>query len=75
MEDSIDKISKIKKKYEKTWIAIDGVIGVGIGRTSAGAIGIIVSVKEHSETIRQKIPESVEGVSVEVRFTGDVTIL
>jgi len=75
MSDSIKKIKKIKQKYEREWLRIEGVVAVGIGNLANGAPGIIVSVKKDAKEIRRQIPETVRGVAVEIRETGEIRAL
>jgi len=75
MSDQIEKIKIIKKKFEKTWLALEGVVAVGIGKTSDGNLGIIVSVKEHDKKYKQQIPSNIEGVLIEIQETGEITAL
>ncbi|MBA7548282.1 hypothetical protein ES705_40733 [subsurface metagenome] len=72
MPDQIEKIKDIKKKYEKTWLAIEGVVAVGIGKTSDGNLGIIVSVKENGRKYKQQIVHNIEGVLIEIQETGEI---
>ncbi len=75
MSEPLEKIREVKKKYEKTWLSISGIVAVGIGKTSGGALGIIVSVKKNTEKYRNKIGPTIEGVSVEVQATGEIKAL
>ena len=75
MLDSIKKIKKIKQKHEKKWLKIDGVVAVGIGNLSDGGPGIIVSVKKNIGGIRKQIPETVQGIGVEIQETGEMKAL
>lgn len=75
MDAQIEKTKRVKQQHESQWMKIDGVNAVGIGRTSRGNIGIIVSVSELNDTISQNIPETVENVDVEIQETGEFRIL
>jgi pentose-5-phosphate-3-epimerase len=72
MPNQLEKVKKIKKKYEKIWISIDGVTAVGIGKTSDGGTGLIVSVIEKPEKFRKMIPEKINGISIEIQVTGEL---
>jgi len=72
MSDQIEKIRAVKLKYEKSWMALEGIVAVGIGKTSAGKTGIIVSVKEDVKKYRRKIADEIEGVPVEIQETGEI---
>lgn len=69
---TMDKIRRLKQAYEEDWMAIDGVVAVGVGLTSQGSPGIIVSISRNLEEIRDKIPSSVEDVPVEIIQSGEI---
>jgi hypothetical protein len=69
--EDLERIKSIKRANEKRWLAIDGVVAVGIGATSSGDASLIVSVKEHAAGIRKLIPHRIENVEVEIRETGE----
>ena len=71
MMDTLQQIREVKKKYEREWLALPGVAGVGIGPVANGEIGIIISVSEHPEKVREKISERINSVAIEIRETGD----
>lgn len=74
-EKSYQTLKKIKKKVEKDWLQIPGVVAVGLGKTESGQPGIIVSVKELSLEVQSSIPSQVEGVPVEIKITGPIQAL
>ena len=69
--EQMAKVKAIKKKYEKSWFAIDNVVAVGIGTTASG-LGIIISVKKNADEIRRQIPATIEGVEIEIQETGEI---
>jgi hypothetical protein len=73
--EEIERIKTIKRTYEKNWLAINGVVGVGIGRTSSGKTGLIVSVKADAERIRELIPKQIGNIEVEIQETGEIKAL
>ena len=75
MSDQIERIREIKRKYEKNWLAIEGVVAVGIGRTSDGSMGLIISVKENASKIRKQIPPKIDEVLIEIQETGEIKAL
>ncbi|MFQ5604001.1 MAG: hypothetical protein ACE5HS_12100 [bacterium] len=75
MSEQFIKIKNVKRKYEQKWMAMPGVVGVGIGMTSGEVVGIIVSVKEDKPQIRAQIPQTVEGIPVEIQLTGEFKAL
>lgn len=79
-----EKIRKIKEKYERELMKISGVVGVGIGKKivegkESNQLAIIVFVsKKLPKTRLEKtniIPESLEGVPVDVQEVGVVKAL
>ncbi len=75
MPDKIDRIKKLKKKHEKKWLAIKDVVAVGIGKTSGGSIGIIISVKEEAGQVKSQIPSEIDKIPIEVQETGEMKTL
>ena len=75
MEASLETVKQVKAKHEKSWRAIDGVVAVGIGTTSDGMIGVIISVIEKTREVKEKIPAQIEGVTVEIEETGEFRAL
>jgi GH24 family phage-related lysozyme (muramidase) len=75
MEVAIELIRQVKAKHERSWRAIEGVVAVGIGTTSDGTIGVIISVREMTREVRERIPARIEGVPIEVEVTGEIRAL
>lgn len=69
------RIREIKKRVEKDWLSIPGVLAIGIGKTEKGQAGIIVSVNELSLEIQTSLPTEVEGIPVEIKVTGPIQAL
>ncbi|MBD3274176.1 MAG: hypothetical protein GF372_02640 [Candidatus Marinimicrobia bacterium] len=65
----------MKQQHESGWMDIQGVQAVGIGRTSQGNIGIIVSVSEMNDTISNTIPDTIDSIEVEIQKTGEFRAL
>lgn len=72
---NLDKIRRLKQKYEDTWMKYDDVYGVGIGyktvdsvRTDQISIIVYTTNKKPLNNIpeAQRIPESVEEIPVDV---------
>lgn len=74
MSDMMAWIRGVKRRHEARWLALKGVVAVGIGLLGDGSTGIVVSVEADSERerLRQEIPAEVDGVPVELRVTGPV---
>lgn len=75
MSENMEKIRSIKSTNERGWMALPGVVAVGIGLVSGGKPGIVVSVANNLNEIRSKIPTVVEGIPVEVQETGEIRAL
>lgn len=71
----LEEIRAAKRAHEARWLALDDVVAVGIGRLAAGGDGLVVSVRAHTDEVRERVPDSVGGVPVEVRVVGDVRAL
>ncbi|MBC9796901.1 hypothetical protein [Sinomicrobium weinanense] len=69
-DDSLKKAMEIKRRYERHWLDISGVTAVGVGQVEQGRTGIIVSVTDDGNHIREQIPSEVEGVTVEIQVSG-----
>ncbi len=69
MSKQLDEIKMVKQRHEKKWLAINGVVAVGIGQVGNTA-GIIVSVDKNTITEHIKIPPVVNGIPVEIKITG-----
>ncbi len=70
VDQNYQKINRIKQNVEKDFLKIPGVVAVGIGKTSKGQSGIIVSVTELSLEIQTSIPTQIEGIPIEIKVTG-----
>ena len=75
MSDQLEKIIQIKRQNEKKWLGMKNVVGVGIGLTSGGDFGIIVSIKEESVKLRKRIPSEIDRIPVEIKVTGEIRAL
>jgi len=75
MTEDQQKIREVKRKYEREWLSINGVVGVGIGILTDKNLGIMISVTKVDEQIRKKIPDEVEGIKLEIRETGEFKAL
>ncbi len=66
MGELTDKAKEIKRQYEKDWMAVEGVIGVGVGIID-NQPGIIISAESNLREIRKYIPQSIDAVSINIR--------
>lgn len=72
MSPSAEAIREVKARREKEWLALEGVVAVGIGATEERGPGILVSVEEITDVLRERVPREASGVPVELRETGEV---
>ncbi|MCB0291119.1 MAG: hypothetical protein KDH97_12755 [Calditrichaeota bacterium] len=68
----IEQIKAVKRAHERAWMALEGVEAVGIGITSSGHTGIIISVSANPTRFRRQIPERIDDVPVEIRVSGPI---
>ena len=61
-------LENVKRDHEQELMAIDGVEGVGSGRSKIGDDAIIVYIRD--EGTRKRIPRSIAGYPVETIVTG-----
>ena len=66
-------IESVRDLYEARFMAIKEVKGVGIGRDSEGREAIVLYVS--SESVRTRVPSSVEGYPIELVRTGEIVAL
>jgi hypothetical protein len=66
----VDPLRVVRSAHEATWLAIEGVVAVGIGVLADGSHGIVVSVERDSERVRREVLAVVPGVPVEIRVSG-----
>lgn len=65
------KVRQLKRQEEQQWIAMDGVVAVGIGKVS-DQLGIIISVAQNVDEVRKKIPKNIDGVPITIQQTGSL---
>lgn len=66
-------ILSAKKSCERDLMAIEGVEGVGIGKNQIGDDAILVYLRD--ETVKQRIPQNIEGFEVTTQVTGIIDAL
>lgn len=67
-------IQQVQEEHTDEWMAIPGVVGTAIGQQD-GKPCILILTASNTEQVRQKIPSSVEGYPVVVRFVGEIRAL
>ena len=80
----ITQIRAVKAKYEKRLLRKKNVVGVGIGlrerkgqQTEEMVLTVLVSQKEPPSTLRRRdrIPQELDGVPVDVQEVGQIKAL
>lgn len=75
MDEKLEKARQVKRAHEKEWLAIEGVVAIGIGIVQNGEPGIVISTKVAPSAMPRAIPEIVDDVHIEVRQSGEITAL
>ena len=70
MTDQEQQLQKIQAANEDAWLAIPGVVGVGIGECQDQTPCLKVLVEAKDEAIEASIPKTVDGVPVEIEEVG-----
>lgn len=68
--DDVERIKAVEQKHERAWLALDGVVAVGIGTLQSGSMGIVISVREEADAVRTKLPATIKDVEIEIRVSG-----
>lgn len=63
-------IEAVRQRNEQALLSIDGVMGVGVGRTPIGEDAIVVYLRDAS--VEGRAPSQVEGYPVETIITGEI---
>ena len=63
-------IGEVLKAHTDEWMAVPGVVGVGIGETN-GRPCIRIFVTQKTEALAEKIPDRVEGFPVRIDEAGE----
>jgi hypothetical protein len=67
-------IEQVQQEHTEAWMAIPGVIGTAIGEHK-GKPCILILTASNTEQIRRKIPATMEGYPVVVKYTGEIRAL
>jgi hypothetical protein len=82
-QEFYDRIREVKKAHEDELLSKENVVGVGIGYRQAGgeatpdlALVVMVSRKLPAAQLAEEdlIPNSIEGIPVDVQEVGQITI-
>jgi hypothetical protein len=74
-DDELNRISMVKMRYQGIWMGLNNVSAVGVGITSDGRPGIIISMKREDVSTRKLFPAEIEGIPVEINISGNINIL
>jgi len=66
-------IEAVRERHERDIAAIDGVVGLGIGRSRAGDDAIVVYLRDAS--VEARVPSELDGYPVVTVVTGAVDAL
>jgi len=71
---AVDAARRVKERHEARLLANPGVVGVGVGRSEKviGQAAIEIYVKQATSSLRQVLPDSLEGVEVKIVETGEI---
>lgn len=70
--DMSPSIQDVKRQNEARFLAMQGVVSVGIGLDSNGNQAIIVGLDASNPEIEAKIPEIVDGFPVIIQIIGSL---
>lgn len=74
MKDPMKTALKVKRKNEKKWLRLKGVVAVGIGSIE-NKPGIILSVENDDWLTQNKIPSDIDNVPVKIQTVGRIKAL
>lgn len=64
-------IEQVQEEHADEWMAIPGVVGVGVGRCQDTPC-ILVFTDSDTAAIRRKVPSSVDGYPVVLQYAGEI---
>jgi hypothetical protein len=64
------QVEMVRERNERVLMAIDGVVGIVVGRTPIGDDAIILYLRDAS--VKQRVPPQVEGYPIETIVTGEI---
>ncbi len=70
---AVDAVTRVKERHEGRLLGVPGVVGVGVGLSDriGGQPVIEIYVKQATDSLRQSLPSSLEGVPVNIVETGE----
>jgi hypothetical protein len=68
------ELLRIKRSHEGSLMAIEDVVGVGVGPcSSGGGLCLKVYASRLTPPLRDRVPATLEGARVEIEVIGDVS--
>jgi len=64
------QVETVRARHERMLMAIDGVMGIGVGRTPIGDDAIVLYLRD--ALVKQHVPTQIEGYPVETTVTGKI---
>jgi hypothetical protein len=65
-------IQEVKKRHEARWMALPGVVSVGVGRDRDGAHSIIIGLDGPRPETQAQLPREVEGYPLVIQIVGPI---
>ncbi|HHM02938.1 MAG TPA: hypothetical protein ENJ15_07970 [Caldithrix abyssi] len=72
--DALERAKRVKRGHESSWLAISNVVSIGIGEIDNTA-GIIIGVRNHPESVREKVPPKIDGVPIVIKTVRELKAL
>ncbi len=69
-----ETIEQVQQGHTDDWMAIPGVVGTAIGQ-DRGKPCIVILTASSAEQMREKIPATVDGYPVVIRYSGEIDAL
>jgi Tol biopolymer transport system component len=72
-DPEVEKVRKIKDKYDDYLLSLPGVLGhvIAWSHNGSGKPVILIFVREYNQVVRQSLPRSIDGISIELKEVGD----
>lgn len=64
-------LADLLARHQDQFLAIEGVVGLGVGERPDGTTVLAVYVIQDSSELRRRIPATVEGIPTEVHESGE----
>lgn len=67
----MEEVAAIKERHEKELMALEDVVGLGVGVSSQGQPCIVAFLRRLTSELEARIPSTIEGVPVEIEEVGE----